>query len=140
MSCEASMMPPNSSENYWKATKMNDRRFDDDSDFSGMTKLQVHRMIGKILNASTNEQKFNLKKKHAIAEFCENMATDETNSPEIRLQAVDRVLKMETMNMEYDKIRLQVEMAVMKSESTQNDGVGEPQVILVLPQNGSEIT
>jgi hypothetical protein len=118
---------------------MSDRRFDEDEPFSGLTARQTHGMIGKMLRESNGQERWKIRDKDSIAEFCEEQAMNETQDVEIRLQAVDRILRMESMNMEQQKLQIQVELAVLKASDpgeAKNEG---PQIILVLPSNGSEV-
>jgi len=113
-------------------------RLGEDSVFSGMTKRQARGVVGRMMEKQYAEQRFKLLRKAEIAEFVEDEAMNDANSMEVRLQCVGHVLKMESMNMEQEKLQVMVEMQFAKLEGG-DDEKKEQQVILILPCNGSEV-
>ena len=113
-------------------------RLGEDSVFGGMTPRQGRGMVGRMMQKSHAEQRFKLLRKAEIAEFVEDEAMNESNSIETRLQCVSQVLKMEQMNMDQEKLQVQVELQFAKLDGD-NDEKKEQQVILILPPNGSEV-
>lgn len=118
---------------------MGERIEDEDSPFYGMTARQGRGMIGRILNGSSPAELYPLRRKAALADFVENEAMNESLSIEERLLCVDKSLKMQQINLEYQKLHVQVELAAMKNEASGEEKTGGPQVVLVLPTNGSEV-
>ena len=117
---------------------MNERRLNEDSVFSGMTARQARGMVGRILESKEKDELFELKRRGDIAEFIEEQAMNPGNSLEERILCVDKVLKMQGLNLDWQKLQVQVELAVAKGEGG-DDEKKEQQVILILPSNGSEV-
>jgi len=120
---------------------MGDRIDDEDSPFHGMTHSRARGMVGRIMEGNCPHELFPLKRKQGIAEYTEGQAMDESLSLFERLVCVDKVIKMQQVNLEYQKLHVQTELAVMKGIGESNEAKNEgPQVILVLPSNGSEVS
>ena len=100
---------------------MADRIDDEDSPFYGMTARQGRGMIGRILAGSAPAELYPLRRKAALADFVENEAMNAALPMEERLLCVDKSLKMQQINLEYQKLHVQVELAAMKAEGGSED-------------------
>lgn len=118
-------------------SKTNYERFDEDHVFSGMTPRKAHGMISKILRNSNGDERFKLVRRNEIAEFLEDRALNESCSDTTRLQCAALVLKIEAINLEFMKLQSQIELALAKTETVEQQ---DQHVILILPPNGSEVT
>ena len=111
-----------------------------DEDFlGGLTTRKMTGMIGSILQKQHGKKRYELNRMGEIAEFLQDTALDEQENIGNRLQAVGHCISLDKLNFEQEKLEVQVELAMAKAESGSEEKSDGPQVILVLPENGSEV-